>query len=161
MRKFEENIFDERAGAQRFKARIRFLVVTLLFFVVLGCSRRLTYPEPTQTAAEVIIDVALLETDIPQFYTYREEGGQINFFVVKTGGKTASFLDACEKCFTKKMGYKSSGFAVVCRACNERFPVESLEEGFGSCVPIKLESEIRNGKLYISRERLHGMIGTY
>jgi len=160
MKKFSNNVYKEDTGA-KFMSGLRILAAGLLFLVALGCDRRLTYPEPAQTADEVIVDIALLKTDIPQFYTYREEGGAVNFFVVKTGGKVASFLDACEKCFTKKMGYKSSHFAVVCRACNERYPVDSLEKGFGSCVPIKLKSEIRNGKLHISRKRLHKMIGKY
>jgi uncharacterized membrane protein len=133
----------------------------LLLVVVSGCSRRPAYPEPPLTADAVIIAVSDLRTDLPRFFTYRQEGGEVNFFVVRTGGEVLTFLDACGRCYSKKLGYACEKGAVYCRACNERYPIEALAKGFGSCKPIRLESEIRDGKLYIRREKLREMMGKY
>lgn len=82
---------------------------------------------------------------------------RIYFFVVKVDARVISFLDACIKCYPQKKGFAFDRGSVVCRACDERYPVTEIEKGFGSCYPIKLDGRVKDGRYLISAEELEKM----
>ncbi len=134
----------------RMMACFTFVVITSLVFVILSaCSRQVSYPSPTQIGSDIVVDTAALELEVPQFYTYRFQNKQINFFVIKMNDKTLSFLDACASCYPHKQGYRYENNSVVCRYCNIRFPISKLEKGIGNCYPIKINGRIEQGKYLI------------
>jgi uncharacterized membrane protein len=75
-------------------------------------------------------------------------------FVVKTEDEVLSFLDACMKCYPKKRGFRFDGGSVVCRACDERYPVSEIETGFGSCYPVRIEGKLEGNKYLVPAETL-------
>ena len=129
---------------------VRTLLLFLLVLPFLGCSQRPVYPEAPQTGQEISVDISTLQPDIPRFFSYRYQGRNINFFVVKTEESVLSFLDACMKCYPRKLGFRFDDGSFVCRACDERYPVSEIEKGFGSCYPIRIEGKTKGGKYLLS-----------
>ena len=77
--------------------------------------------------------------------TYSYKNRKINFFVLKHEGKVLAFLDACARCYPEKLGYSFEGGRFICRKCNMSYSAEDIENGAGSCHPIKLKGELRGG----------------
>lgn len=139
--------------------------VSLLFLTLLpalmSCSRQPVYPPPVFSGNDAIVDVSTLKPEIPQFYTYQYNGKHISFFVLKLDNEVLSFLDACVTCYPHKQGYRYEDGVVVCRACNQRFPVHKLEKGIGNCYPIKIAGRMENGKYLIPRSSLEQESGKF
>lgn len=126
------------------KALLLFFSVILLF----SCNQKPSYRSAPFDGQKVSIDVGLLREAVPEFYSVVLEGKKINFFVLLENGEVASYLDACKECYFKKLGYRHDNGAMVCRACNVRFPLEKLDTGIGGCYPIRLHGS-RVGDAYI------------
>ncbi len=120
-----------------------------VFFSVISCSQHPVYPEPPRTALGIEIDIKTLKPDIPRFFTYHYNKKNINFFVFKTNDAVLSFFDACAKCYPQKLGYRFDDGFLACKACNERYSVSEVGKGFGSCFPIRLSGNLRQGKYII------------
>ena len=86
-----------------------------------------------------------------QFYTYKSNGKNVNFFVRKDcDGNIRTHFDACYSCFKYKMGYVVEGNQVVCRACRIGYDLsEPIWDFVGACVPITLSSNASDGKVRI------------
>lgn len=85
----------------------------------------------------------------------------IHFFIVKVDDRVISFLDACTKCYPQKKGFSFDSGSVICRACDERYPISVIEKGFGSCYPIRLEGRMENGRYLISAAYLEKLGAKY
>ncbi len=83
------------------------------------------------------------------FFTYHYHGKNINFFVLKTGDKVLSFLDACMSCYPSKRGYRVDGGHLVCRKCGVTYSLSDVEKGFGGCYPIRIEGRLQDGQYRI------------
>jgi uncharacterized membrane protein len=134
----------------------KILFASLLILLIAACSRQPHYPSPLQSGSDVVIDTAQLKPDVPLFFTFKSGGRNVNFFVLRVQDKVLSFLDACVTCYTHKQGYHYDDGVVVCRACNQRFPVHSLEKGIGNCYPIKIAGRMEKGRYLISISTLEG-----
>ena len=121
-----------------------------------ACSRQPSYQTPLRKGADIVIEIAGLRPDTPEFYTYLFQGKKINFFVCKVQNKVVSFLDACASCYTHKRGYRSDEGKVTCRECGMKFSIHQLEKGLGGCYPIKIEGRVVNGKYLIPVATLEG-----
>ncbi len=135
-------------------SRITWLFVITFFFSQVSCSRQAVYPAPSVAGLYVIVDVTKLKGEEPQFFTYQYREKKISFFVIKIDDNIQSFLDACVSCYQHKQGYRYEDKVVVCRACNQRFPVYKLEKGIGNCYPIKIAGRMENGRYLIPRSSL-------
>ena len=129
-----------------------FVIVMLVFLLaaIASCSRQTLYPSPPVVGSNVVVETAQLRPEIPVFFTYRHGDKNINFFVIDIRGKVQSFLDACVTCYPRRKGYRVEDDTVVCRACNRRFSVFTLEKGIGGCYPIKLAGRRAGGNYVIS-----------
>ncbi len=125
-------------------------VVLLLW----ACSRLPSYELPPVKGQYVVIQVEALPLNTPKFYTYQDGSRRVNFFVVRTDKTTEAYLDACMRCYPHKKGFRVEGFFVVCRYCSSRYPIDKLKAGLGTCYPISLRSELKEGQLYISLKSL-------
>ncbi len=135
--------------------------VLLLFFLLItlvSCSRQAVYPGPDVRGTNVVIDLSVLQPELPKFYTYTFQGKKINFFTILLNGKAVSFLDACTSCYAQKRGYKYDNGTVVCRDCNMTFSVYKLEKGLGGCYPIKIEGRTDKGKYIIALTALQSAV---
>lgn len=133
-----------------FRIPAALLAISLLTF---ACARAPSYPEATEREGKVIISLEGMEGATPRFYTYREGGETVNFFVLLVNGSVEAYLDACAKCGPKKRGYRVSGEDLVCNACGVSYPLDSLR-GIGSCHPIALNGTTEGGYYIINKSEL-------
>jgi uncharacterized membrane protein len=90
----------------------------------------------------------------PSFYSLSIENKKISFFLVKVNGGIRAYFNACRECYPKKAGFSFEEGYIKCKACNERWPLESLQDGIGSCYPIPLRGNLKGDKYVITREAL-------
>jgi len=128
---------------------ILYFVLLIILLGNMGCSRQPVYSPANQEGANVVIEIASLQPEIPLFFTYKYQQKPISFFVIKVKDNVLSFLDACASCYPHKKGYKYGEGYVTCRACSMKFSVLQLEKGLGGCFPIKIEGKIEKGKYVI------------
>ena len=133
------------------------LLSIVLSFVFAACGRQPTYPEPPRRGDAVAVEAEALQPEVPVFFTYHYRGKKINFFVVKVDDRVLSFLDACARCYPAKKGYRSEKGTLVCRECNVDYPVSVLENGVGSCVPVRIAGSLDKGSYLIPVSLLERM----
>ena len=141
---------------------MKMFVVVLFVFLSLGaCARQPSYPEPPRLGNDVAVDSETLKPEIPVFFTYHYRGKKINFFVINTGGRVLSFLDACARCYPEKRGYRFDSGHLICRECNVTYSVSDIEKGVGSCFPIRITGNLQDGKYLIPLSTLEGMAAKF
>jgi uncharacterized membrane protein len=143
--------------------KLHALAALLLSFSLLGaaCTSQQKYPTPAVAGSSVVIEVSSLQPETPRFFTYRYDGRNINFFVLRMDNGVLSYFDACASCYPHKLGYKCENGAVVCGNCGQRYPLHKLEKGLGGCYPIKLEGRLENNKYLIPRASLEAEAGKF
>lgn len=109
-----------------------------------GCGGSGPPPDPrvSSDGKTVSVEIATVKEKGFDFFTYVAASGiAVDFFVYSDGsGALRASLDACRKCYRWRRGYIIDGGYVTCRKCDERFEIETLHEGRGSCTPITLTS---------------------
>jgi uncharacterized membrane protein len=113
------------------------------------------------TEQNIILDIAAIPPEIPQFYTYRSGRRNVNFFVIRLQDRVLSFLDACLTCYPRKLGYRYEDGFVTCRACDTRYSIYKLDKGIGGCYPVRLVGRSENGKFLLSRAMLDRQAGKF
>jgi uncharacterized membrane protein len=134
----------------------KILALVSILIALCACTRKPVYPEARFDGESVRIVLDDLQEKKPAFYTFRADGREINYFVVKVYGSVESYFDACAKCYPKKMGYKLEGDRLVCRACDIHYGIEDLKDGIGSCYPIKLPGRIDGSEYVIAKKDILG-----
>jgi uncharacterized membrane protein len=137
------------------------VLVVIFFFCVSACTRQPHYSEPVLKGPVVVVNIAGLREGVPQFHSYNSQGHAVSFFIIKVDGKVLSFIDACMKCHPRRRGFRFDNGSVICRACDERFPVSEIAKGFGSCYPIKLEGQVHGEEYHIPATALEEMARRY
>ena len=83
-------------------------------------------------------------------YTYRADGADIQFFVLKSSdGVIRAAFDACDVCFLEKKGYRQEGDEMICNNCGQRFSSVLINEVRGGCNPSPLDRSIKDGEVVI------------
>lgn len=135
------------------KLSVRAIFILFFFFLVSvlpACSRQPDYETPVRIGPDVAVDLSKLKDNRPLFFAYHYKGKKINFFIVKIGDTVMSFLDACNSCYPYKRGYIYDNGMLVCRYCNEKYRMDEIATGIGSCYPIKLPGRVQDGRYLIS-----------
>jgi uncharacterized membrane protein len=128
---------------------------------IAACSRQQRYAAPPIDGDAIVIQISSLPLDVPQFYSYRAKGKDVNFFVLRMQDRVLSFLDACLTCYPRKLGYKYADGYVVCRACDTTYSVYKLEKGLGGCYPIRIEGTQEGDTYHIARATLERHAGKF
>ena len=131
------------------------------FASLAACSRQPRYAAPPIEGENVVIHTASLPLEMPQFYSFRTKGKDVNFFVIRMKDVVLSFLDACLTCYPRKLGYESKDGYVVCRACDTTYSVYKLEKGLGGCYPIRIEGTQEGDDYRIARSTLERHAGKF
>ena len=131
-----------------------FLAVFLLTLLLVSCSGVPEHEKNLLEGPEVKVDVAHLQEKTPEFYVVPYEGKEIRLFVVASGGEIQAYLNACLKCYPKRLGFRFEKDRVVCRACNVAYPLEELQSGIGGCYPIHLPGHAEEGRYVIDKKTL-------
>lgn len=137
------------------------ILLCIILVTALSCTRQPVYPPAAVSGNDAVIEISTLRPDVPEFFTYRFQGKNISFFVIKLDQKIASFLDACATCYSHKRGYRYEDDFVTCRFCNMKFSIYQLEKGLGGCYPIRIEGRIKNGKYLIPLASLEADAGKF
>lgn len=98
----------------------------------------------------VTMPVALFDDGKAHFFTHRQDGITIRYFVVKSpDGVLRAAFDACDVCWSAGKGYAQEGEHMVCRNCGLRFHANRVNEVKGGCNPTPLDRRVENGNLLI------------
>lgn len=96
---------------------------------------------------------------VASWYTYGSGATQVRFFtVVGSDGVARAALDACDVCYTKKLGFHQQGDRMTCNSCGKTFSVD----GIGSqnlpdtCWPGFVPSKVSEDFLLIDTNFLDG-----
>ena len=125
-----------------------FLILSAFLFLAGSCRHKPYYAAAPFDGRQATIDISGLQESAPEFYTVVLGEKRIDFFVVMVNGELAAYFDACKECYFKKQGYRHDNGAMLCRACNIRFPMDKLRTGIGGCYPIRVNG-FREGSRYI------------
>lgn len=104
----------------------------------------------------VRIAVAQVNDGDAHFFTYQGGNKDIYFFArTDNTGKILTHFDACYSCYKYREGYVQEGREVVCTACQIGFKLDQEEwDWVGPCVPVTLQSKVKDGVLIITEKKL-------
>lgn len=141
---------------------MRRTVLALAVIVLLSaCARQEVYPVADSYGSGVRIELGMLPEGKPVFFTFYAQAKAINYFVIRTHHHVESYFDACAKCYPRKRGYGFDGGRLYCRACDVRYPLDKLKDGFGSCYPIRLAGKVEGGFYNIDAGALEAGAGYF
>jgi uncharacterized membrane protein len=105
------------------------------------------YKKVTAVNGIVTIPASSLDDGKARFYSFKDGGTEIRFFLVKDrDGSIKSAFDACDVCYKDKKGYEQSGDQMLCKNCNKKFAISRIgPHAVGGCNPSYLPST-SNGK---------------
>lgn len=105
----------------------------------------------TGSGGKVTIALAELNDGQAHFYSYKGLGGKIPFFVIKdTDGTLRAAFDACDVCYKEKKGYEQKGAQMICKNCNQAFPVAKIGTVSGGCNPSPLKTTLASAALEVA-----------
>ncbi len=127
----------------RFRGHSAPLIATVgLLVVVVLLSLITSGPHFIQVKANpsISIDADNLSPGDVRFFWYRDPAGdRIRFLLARdSGGRIKEAFDACRLCAMYRKGYDSSHGELICGYCGNRYKLDAMESGRGSCVPVKL-----------------------
>jgi len=132
---------------------MRNTAIFLVLILITGCARKPEYREAPVVKDEIAVSISTLTGKTPVFFSYIHEGKRYDFFVQSVDGEVRAFVDACFKCAPKQKGFETERGRLRCRACGESFQLENLS-GIGSCYPIPLSGELREGTYFVRIDQL-------
>lgn len=95
------------------------------------------------SGGRVTIPLAELNDGRAHFYSYKNQGEKISFFVIKAkDGTLRAAFDACDVCYKEKKGYEQKGEQMICKNCNQAFPVAKIGTVSGGCNPSPLKTTL-------------------
>jgi len=128
-------------------------MILALAVLVMSCKPEArTYPQPDTRDGVIRVPTDALDPGQSLFYSVPMRNGPVNIFVVRVKDRFEAYLDACRKCFVYERGYRGDTGYVECIYCGVTYPVEALSEGLGSCCPIALAAEEKDGFILIRTE---------
>ncbi len=96
------------------------------------------------------------------FYTLRDGGKEIDFFVVKSSdGVLRAAIDSCDVCYPARKGYRQEGNEMVCNNCGQRFASTKINVVSGGCNPVPLTRTTVGDELIIQQTDVVGSGGGY
>ncbi len=148
--RFEEGIKPKK------RIRILFFLLGLAAFLVGGMLVASGGPGSSNrlvTAVDGVIAIPLAEVSDGEvhFYTYRHQGVEVKFFVLKSrDGVVRVALDTCDVCYEARKGYRQEGDFMVCNNCDQKFRNDMINEVKGGCNPAPLERLVSGDRVVIA-----------
>jgi uncharacterized membrane protein len=94
-----------------------------------------------------------------QYYTYTFGGADVRFFGQLDGaGQVHVALDACDTCYSAKLGFHQDGDRMVCNSCGKDFPIDEIgtDNIPGGCWPSYVPFELKDGLVRVGTDFLDG-----
>ncbi|MHB1005072.1 MAG: Fe-S-containing protein [Chloroflexota bacterium] len=110
----------------------------------------------------VALPVSTFADGKARFYTMKQNGKEIDFFVLKSSdGVIRAGIDACDVCFPAHKGYHQEGDEMVCNNCGQRFASVKVNEVKGGCNPSPLTRDVQGDTLFIQQSDIISQGGGY
>jgi hypothetical protein len=134
--------------------RLFALLVISVVIALTACSKKEDFIIISNAEKGISFKIAGMVEKKPVFYKAEFKDSEFEFFVIKINGEVRTFLNRCRKCYGSGLGFSFDETHVRCLACNEKFPIEEIVDGVGSCYPIPLKSSVQGDTIYIKIEPL-------
>lgn len=109
---------------------------------------------------QIVLDKALFDGGLVQYFNVDVDGSPIYFFVVKDkDGVYRAAANACQVCSDSKMGFYQDGNFMVCNTCGNRYPLEKIATEKGGCNPVPINPNLisKNGNIILEKQELKGL----
>lgn len=115
------------------------------------------YPLVVAEDGEVTLPLASFDDRMAHHYMYMHVEQPIEFFVLKSeDGVVRAAFNACDVCFSARLGYTQDGDHMVCNNCGRRFPSDQINVLQGGCNPSPLRRAVEGQDLVIQVDDLVG-----
>ncbi len=105
-----------------------------------------------ETADEVRIPLASLDSGKALFLSLAHEGTEFRYFALKSAdGRYRAALDACDACYRSGKGYRQEDDKMVCNNCDMKFAGIQIGEKKGGCNPHGIPSSAAGKSLVIKK----------
>jgi uncharacterized membrane protein len=108
---------------------------------------------------EAAVNIPISEIgDSAKWYNYDSKGETAKYFAVKgSDGKIHVAIDACDVCYSTKLGYEQTDNVMTCRNCGQTFAINSIgtENLSGGCWPSYLPYEVDGENIIINKSELN------
>lgn len=152
------NVSEQERNLPKKKSPVTLLLIVLSLLVTasalvgwLGIPGTGGATSVTASVGKVTIPIADLNDGQAHFYSYKGQSGKIPFFVIKgKDGTLRAAFDACDVCYKEKKGYEQKGEQMICKNCNQAFPVARIGTVSGGCNPSPLKTTLNGATLEIA-----------
>lgn len=109
-------------------------------------------------SGEITLNSAIFADGLAYYYnTELPSGKTVFFFVIKDkNGIYRAAANACQVCHDTRMGFYQQGNYMVCKTCQNKYPLEKIATEKGGCNPgpINPNLEVVGGKITIDQSSL-------
>lgn len=102
---------------------------------------------------KILLDSAPFnENNVARFYNTEVDNKIVYFFVVKDkNGVYRAAGNACQVCYSSKIGFRHEGDYMVCNTCGNKYPLAKIATEKGGCNPgpINPNLSLENDKIVI------------
>lgn len=130
-------------------AKIVSIILIAVITLTASCKKSDEFIEVKSTDKGVFVGINNLAEKTPVFYKTELNGAEFEFFVVKINGEVKPFLNRCRRCYRSGLGFSFDKTHIRCKTCNEKFLIEDIPQGVGSCYPIPLPAKVEGEQLAI------------
>jgi uncharacterized membrane protein len=113
-------------------------------------------PGPGKVYHDVGIPLANVSKEV-SFFTYTSGSNEVRFFVVLDENRSIHVgLDACDVCYTRKLGFHQEDVKMKCNSCGKSYAIEGIGTANlpGTCWPGFVPWEFSEGYVLIDTEYL-------
>lgn len=105
-------------------------------------SKALSTPSKVNENGDIVINVADI-TDKVAFYSYNDEGTELEVMAVKASdGTIRTAFNTCQVCYSSGRGYYvQKGSNIVCQNCGNKFTADNIQVSKGGCNPVPISKE--------------------
>ncbi|MHA1966955.1 MAG: DUF2318 domain-containing protein [Candidatus Hodarchaeales archaeon] len=150
----ESDEYEYESNFNIFKVVILISIIGFVAIVILSGNNNPTNTIliPQEDGDELVLSLSSLGTKA-NFYKYSANGVEIHFFaVLGTDSEPHVAFDACDSCYSEKLGYAQNDVLMVCRNCGNTFLIDGIGTVNlqGGCWPSYLPITINDDEIRIN-----------
>ena len=138
--------------------------LVLLVVIIVMCIRSMSHHSRPEFAAaervpsgnDVSLPVSTFADGRARFYRYvSTTGRETRFFVLESAdGVVRAALDACDRCFRRRRGFRQVGALLICNACGRTLSTQDMGVLKDGCNPVSLDPTLDNDRLIVRADAL-------
>jgi len=135
------------------RGRRKLLGVSLVAGVAIIAVFPIIRPRCEELRGGAVLSVPLvrLAAGAVKRFCYHDNAGEQLRFLLARGydGQVHAVFDACRQCYKFHQGYDVAHGMLICRLCGNRYPLDHMDRGETSCVPVSLPHHEGSGHVTI------------